>query len=122
MRLGWPVLSFTDDRGHQRLVELDDSPAPTVIGRSPDAHVVLHWDHQVSRVHATIEAVGEDRVISDDGLSSNGTFVNDERVTGRRRLRDGDVIRVGETKLEFRAGDAALGEATVPTPVVDDPR
>ena len=31
----------------------------------------------------------------DDGLSHNGTYVGGERVTARRRLRDGDVIAVG---------------------------
>ena len=40
---------------------------------------------------------------ADDGLSRNGTWVNEERVTARRRLRDGDVVRVGGTSLAFCA-------------------
>ena len=36
--------------------------------------------------------MGADWVICDDGLSHNGTFVNGERVRGRRRLAAGDVL------------------------------
>jgi pSer/pThr/pTyr-binding forkhead associated (FHA) protein len=39
--------------------------------------------------------------VTDDGLSRNGTFVNDRRVEGRRRLTDGDLLRCGETLLLF---------------------
>ena len=49
-------------------------------------------------MHAALERVGDDWTVVDDGLSRNGTFVNGERVTGRRRLRDGDVIAVGGTR------------------------
>ena len=38
-------------------------------------------------------------MVCDDGISRNGTFVNNDRISGRRRLRDGDVIRVGRTML-----------------------
>ena len=39
----------------------------------------------------------------DDGLSRNGSFVNGERVSGRRRLRDGDMMRFGRTVMLYRA-------------------
>jgi hypothetical protein len=39
----------------------------------------------------------------DDGLSHNGTWVNGERLTGRRRLADGDTITVGASLVVFRA-------------------
>jgi hypothetical protein len=42
-------------------------------------------------------------VVADDGLSLNGTFVNGERVVGRRRLHDRDSIEVGDTILLFVA-------------------
>ena len=38
-------------------------------------------------------------VLVDDGLSSNGTFVNGERLNGTRRLDDGDTIRFGTTTV-----------------------
>ena len=47
--------------------------------------------------------MGGDWVVCDEGLSHNGTFVNGERVRGRRRLRGGDVIAVGDTLIAFCA-------------------
>ena len=54
-------------------------------------------------MHCQIECVGGDWAVSDEGLSRNGTFVNEERIAGRRRLYDGEVVRVGATRLLFRA-------------------
>ena len=48
----------------------------------------------------------------DDGLSRNGTYVNGERVNGRRRLTDGDRIVFGETPVTFRAPADAEAEST----------
>jgi pSer/pThr/pTyr-binding forkhead associated (FHA) protein len=45
----------------------------------------------------------------DDGLSTNGTFCNDERLRSRRRLQDGDQLRFGRTIVAFRA--PAVGAA-----------
>ena len=54
-------------------------------------------------MHCEIECVGGYWTVSDEGLSRNGTFVNEERIAGRRRLYDGEVVRVGATRLLFRA-------------------
>ena len=54
-------------------------------------------------MHAELERLGEEWALADDGLSRNGSFVNGERVVGRRRLRDGDVLRFGDTPVLFRA-------------------
>jgi pSer/pThr/pTyr-binding forkhead associated (FHA) protein len=48
-----------------------------------------------------VRRAGGSWLIVDDGLSRNGTFVNGERVTGRRRLQDGDHIGAGTTPLIF---------------------
>ena len=77
--------------------------------------IVLSWDGEVSRVHAALERIGPDWLIADDGLSHNGTWVNGDRVTGRRRLRDGDVIAVGATTLAFVAPEE-LSQTTATTP------
>jgi hypothetical protein len=62
----------------------------------------LDWDHRVSRLHAELEQIDGQWLIVDDGLSRNGTFVNGQPVTGRRRLQDGDLVEVGGCGLVFR--------------------
>ena len=76
---------------------------PVTVGRRPEHDIALTWDTEVSRLHAQLEPVGPDWTVIDDGLSRNGTYVNGERVNGRRRLRDGDRIVFGETPVLFRA-------------------
>ena len=67
------------------------------------ADLALNWDEEVSRLHAELVRKGGDWTIVDNGLSLNGSFVNGEPVSGQRRLRDGDAIRVGTTVLIFRS-------------------
>ena len=54
-------------------------------------------------MHAQLEEIGPEWALADDGISRNGTYVNAERVTGRRRLRDGDRLCFGETVVLYRA-------------------
>lgn len=70
----------------------------TVIGRV-GADFELH-DLSVSRKHASIEFMSEDRVILKDLRSGNGTFLND-RWTSVANLGNGDVIKVGNTVITF---------------------
>jgi DNA-binding CsgD family transcriptional regulator len=108
-REGEPFLVFRDGEGAQQIVALPADGRLT-IGRAPETDVCLEWDHEVSRVHAELERVGPDWAVADDGLSRNGTYVNGDRVTGRLRLRGGDVVRVGSTSIAFRAPGTDLGE------------
>ena len=109
-REGGPFLLYRDGRA-QVIVKLT---APVTIGRRPERDVALGWDSEVSRLHAQFEPVGSDWTVVDDGLSRNGTFVNGERVNGRKRLKDGDRIVVGETPITFRAPrDASDSTAAV---------
>ena len=80
------------------ILELD-SCAARVTSAAGRQRVALAWDAEVSRVHAQLEPVGGDWALIDDGLSRNGTFVNGERIAGRRRLRDGDRLCFGETPV-----------------------
>jgi class 3 adenylate cyclase len=82
------------------------------IGRTDDADLSLSWDPSVSSVHAQLEPLGSHWLISDDGLSRNGTFVNGQRLGARRRLRDGDLVRVGATLLTFHDPGAERRETT----------
>lgn len=112
-RSGVPFLVYRDGDGDQRLHRLDDTLEQVLIGRRSGSALVLDWDEQVSRAHAQLERVGEEWVLVDDGLSRNGTFVNGERVHGRRRLRDGDVVVVGRTSLLFRGPLPGAAHTTV---------
>jgi len=66
------------------------------IGRDPDADVTVD-DPLVSRHHAELERV-RDQVILKDLGSTNGTFVNDEKISAYI-LAEGDVSRVGNTSI-----------------------
>jgi DNA-binding CsgD family transcriptional regulator len=105
-RRGATFLGYRDGTGDLRLQDLD-RPRRLSVGRGPHNDLALEWDNEVSRTHAHLERMGPDWTLVDDGLSRNGSFVNGERVVGRRRLRDGDVLRVGRTSLQFRTPAAA---------------
>lgn len=100
-RAGAPFVAYKD-AGDDLRVEALLEPERVTIGRGAHNGLVLDWDPEVSRTHAQLERVGGDWTLVDDGLSRNGSFVNGERLTGRRRLVDGDVVRVGKTSLLFR--------------------
>jgi len=78
--------------------------AITVLGRDNAADVILD-DPGISRRHTEIRVTSDGphlvTNIRDLG-STNGTFVNGERITSQR-LADGDRVNVGRTKLIFRA-------------------
>lgn len=102
-REGVPFLALRDADGVQRLVVLEKRNERLWIGRDQAADVVLDWDEKVSRTHAELARAGGGWTVSDDGLSRNGTFLDGERVTGSRRLRDRQVLRVGATTITYRA-------------------
>ncbi len=80
------------------------------IGRTEENEV--HLDNLgVSRSHASIERVGGVHILKEFG-SGNGTFVNGERIVGRRALDDGDRIGIGKFVLVFR-GERSHPESTV---------
>jgi hypothetical protein len=79
--------------------------ASVTIGRQADNAIVLA-DPQASRRHATISWQAGTFVIQDLG-SANGTFVNDRLITGPQPLRDGDVLRIGNTLFDVRLAAAA---------------
>ena len=75
-----------------------------IIGRSSDLDMVLVED-MVSRKHAKISTAAGDIYIEDLG-STNGTFVNGEKVT-RSRLNEGDRILVGTSIIKMVSVDPA---------------
>jgi pSer/pThr/pTyr-binding forkhead associated (FHA) protein len=73
-----------------------------IIGRV-DAGILLD-DDEVSRYHAIVRVGDEGADITDLG-STNGTFVDGRRLTGRAQLVDGSLIRVGQTELRVVTAD-----------------
>jgi pSer/pThr/pTyr-binding forkhead associated (FHA) protein len=105
-RRGSAFVVFHDGSGKQHVVSLDAEQSTICIGRRPDNDVVLSWDSEVSRRHAHLLREADGWALVDDE-SRNGSYLNGERVSGRQRLRDGDVLRFGDTVVLFRAPVAA---------------
>jgi sigma-B regulation protein RsbU (phosphoserine phosphatase) len=82
------------------------------IGRSSRNDICIS-DPFASRLHAEIRRENELVMLVDNG-SANGTFVNGQRVTGSLRLNVGDIVRIGETEIEYSSGEQdMLSGATV---------
>jgi pSer/pThr/pTyr-binding forkhead associated (FHA) protein len=115
-RRGLPFLVYRDSAERQRIFELGENAQSVTIGRGSATDVSLEWDEKVSWVHAELERIGDAWTVIDDGLSRNGTSLNGERVSGRRRLRDGDLLGAGGTSLLFRDPQHRQAGVTVVAP------
>ena len=102
------------------------------VGREPTNDFVLP-DLQVSRRHAVLR-IGDGRVEVHDLGSTNGTFVNGERLGAPRALGPGDAVRFGQTDLaveveaepvpaapEWPRGDDGAATAAFTAPAEDRP-
>jgi pSer/pThr/pTyr-binding forkhead associated (FHA) protein len=89
----------------------------TTVGKAAENDVSLAEDPTASHLHAMLERFPAGWCVTDLG-SSNGTWVNGERIWASRRLRHGDEIRVGQTRLIFRD---PLGETGGQTEAEDAP-
>jgi DNA-binding NarL/FixJ family response regulator len=95
-------LEVWGQRGPQ-LVDLEAGRA--TVGRGAENDVALPWDRTVSALHAVLQRYPSGWSVRDLG-STNGTFVNNIRVTAEHRLRNGDEVMVGASRLVFRLRDA----------------
>lgn len=111
-RTGRAFLAFRDGLGELRLF-MPDGPGASTLGRRPEMDLSTPWDPEVSGLHAELHRLAGEWTLVDDGLSTNGTFLNGQRIAGRVRLRDGDRVRVGRTVLAYRAAQATLVQETV---------
>jgi diguanylate cyclase (GGDEF)-like protein len=75
-------------------VDYKIKPGKNTVGRKPDNDIVIA-DESASRSHAEIFC-REDSLVINDLNSTNGTFVNRERITGPKVLRSKDQIRIGK--------------------------
>lgn len=92
-------LDIVDSNPRLDLLPLWVKEGSTRVGRGAECELVLD-SHQVSRVHAIIEAMDGAFRLVDEG-SRNGTFVNGRRVRQSQELREGDVIRFGDREFRF---------------------
>lgn len=76
--------------------DLDDE---LTVGRSPGCGVPTTYDVYSSTLHSRLYRRGEQLWVEDLG-STNGTYVNSERITKAQRLSNGDLLQVGATVFE----------------------
>jgi len=84
-----PLDNTQGDTGPVRLTRF-----PCIIGRSKECEPRLNL-HRISRRHLRV-ALDGDRVIVEDLGSTNGTFVNDERISGQAQLKPGDRLHIAD--------------------------
>ncbi|HYW74017.1 MAG TPA: FHA domain-containing protein [Pyrinomonadaceae bacterium] len=95
----------------QLLVRLSfDSRPQLTVGRAPDSDVRLDG-LQISNRHARFVRTNGSVAVEDTG-STNGVYVNGERISGRRQVQLADVIQIGPFVLQ---ADAAQGVAVYDT-------
>src|SRR4051794_17854142 len=87
--------------------------AELLIGRAaPEPGGRLGDDPEISRRHARVARGARGELTLEDLGSSNGTFVNGERVDGARVLQLGDVVHMGRTGLVVTDAEGRVPEAT----------
>lgn len=106
---GPPVASLAADKAVSLRLKVVDPPQrrgrvfelgdEVTVGRSPGCAVAIEDDSFVSSVHARVFKRNGELWLEDLG-STNGTWLNDERVDGLSRLQRGDRVKVGSTTLE----------------------
>lgn len=76
--------------------------SPVIVGRSSKADIQIDQE-SVSRNHARI-VNREGKVTIEDLGSTNGSYVNDEQISGEFAVRNGDLVKIGRTIFKFIAG------------------
>ena len=90
------TLKRLDEEGQPVLFRLKPGTVKT-IGRATRADLILDAA-LVSRLHCRLEAA-DDQLLVIDLDSTNGTFVNEERVRQQATLKSGDTLRIGRVEL-----------------------
>ena len=93
----WPALVVTTGPEAGRSFTI--ARGSVTLGRADDADIVLR-STSVSRRHARILRDGEDVLVEDAG-STNGTYLNGDKVVRPTELEVGDTVRVGDFELQF---------------------
>jgi pSer/pThr/pTyr-binding forkhead associated (FHA) protein len=112
-------LTFRLYKGDQFVREEKLSLPVIKVGKLSSSHLRLD-DDSVSRMHAVIEVTGPGDVSIIDLGSTKGTFVNGQKVN-KAKLQSGDLIVVGDTRIEVTIGGADEDE-DIPTRVQPSPQ
>jgi DNA-binding response OmpR family regulator len=104
---------FSDPTGREHLL----AGEVTTIGRAIENDIVI-TSRSASREHARVQHQGRSLVLTDLG-STNGTFLNDQRVLTPVELRDGDCVSIGDISLVFNDPDSTYLETPFPELEVD---
>jgi len=97
-----------DDESNRTVVKLVRGDYS--VGRAEDSTIRL-TERNISRAHARIFREGDDEWQLEDKGSYTGSFINGERVSGRRSLKHGDTIQLGDYRLELMDEDQQAVEA-----------
>ncbi|HET8542366.1 MAG TPA: FHA domain-containing protein [Anaeromyxobacter sp.] len=106
-------LVIEDEAGTRSIVPF--AGEPIVVGRAPEGVTFRLTDRNVSRRHARFVLQNGSAFVEDLG-SLVGTRVNGERITGKRRLRDGDLVQIGDYDLAVLPEATAIPGAGAPPP------
>jgi pSer/pThr/pTyr-binding forkhead associated (FHA) protein len=112
-------LTIEDDEGKQTHLPLAHEEYG--VGRA-ESNAIRLTDRNVSRNHAVLRKNGQGWILKD--LSAyNGTFVNGGRVVGEQPVASGDIVQLGDYRLEVVDEGllAAVAPGTAPAPVVPPP-
>jgi hypothetical protein len=109
------IVQAGPNAGHEFVLVKD----VVLLGRNDQCYIVIA-DPLVSRRHSQITCDGPYCTIEDLG-STNGTFVNDQRLDQPRILRDGDQIRVADSLLVFNDPQATLTDLNLPVLLLEPP-
>lgn len=104
---------FTDPTGREHLLASET----TTVGRAVENDLVI-TSKRVSREHARVQRQGRRVVLTDLG-STNGTFLNGERLLTAVELRDGDRVCIGDVDLVFHDPESTHLETPFPDLDVD---
>ncbi len=104
---------FTDPTGREHLL----SGEVVTIGRAVENDIVIA-SRRVSREHACVRRDGW-RAVLEDLDSTNGTYLNDERLLLPTELRDRDCVAIGDVELIFHDPDITFRDAAFPELEID---
>jgi pSer/pThr/pTyr-binding forkhead associated (FHA) protein len=104
-------VTLTVTKGPARTRSIRLRAAETIIGRSRDCDVCIP-SAEVSRRHCLLALSGS-KLTVEDLTSANGTFLNDQRVTGIQTVQSGDQLRIGPLTFSIECQSTKSALATL---------